>query len=676
MKTQIIEIKTGSTPINQIVEAVQGDSGRVLRCIISDMSIPAGSTARFYAVKPSGAEIYNDCAIDGQAVVLNMTTQMLAEVGTLNGQIEVTNSGKTVTSFSFCVNVIKNIKSNSAIESSNEFTALDNALKDAEGAAYKAVSEYAAANGLTTGATPEQVEQIEQNTLVISELKGDLNVTNDEAHEDVGGKTGMVFLRGTLYNSEFQNYSYNLHRVANKQYYSFPYDIKITLNTGFSIHLYYKSPDGTYTDEYGNKCIRATMDGGANSELTIEKNNEFRIMIRRATEQVEVLADIEEFVNALHITTLLDNFININYPYVTPEMYGAVGNGATDDSTAFINAISACLSSGKALHLQGKRYLINSQIVIPYSTGKQKPLHIIGCGAYVDGQGLGINGGTVLIMNFDTTNTGGGKITALGVGSLEIEGVTFTQTDETESPYIYTTYASLFIHNCSFIGTRDGVACNQDAIILGGDTETETHFESGINYGFQGYGTVIRENYFNHIRRAVYCRAFANGVVIENNCIWNKCGSNLAEGACIEIDDCAENAVQYDCGVVVMNNLIEVCNYIYPIKLIRAWNCSIVFNNLFDAGGGSHTAMHGVYFMEGSAQNLLITGFNSRGYGTIGEYKDKGTDNMIISPLSGIVAIGRRLWADSLTVETPDKTHRYKLSVSNSGEFLCEQVPY
>lgn len=179
MKTQIIEIKTGSTPINQIVEAVQGDSGRVLRCIISDMSIPAGSTARFYAVKPSGAEIYNDCAIDGQEVILNMTTQMLAEVGTLNGQIEVTNSGKTVTSFSFCVNVIKNIKSNSAIESSNEFTALDNALKDAEGAAYKAVSEYAAANGLTTGATPEQVEQIEQNTLGIDELKSDIDKLND-----------------------------------------------------------------------------------------------------------------------------------------------------------------------------------------------------------------------------------------------------------------------------------------------------------------------------------------------------------------------------------------------------------------------------------------------------------------------------------------------------------------
>ncbi|MDY5985611.1 MAG: BppU family phage baseplate upper protein [Lachnoclostridium sp.] len=153
MKTQIIEIKTGSTPINQIVEAVQGDSGRVLRCIISDMSIPAGSTARFYAVKPSGAEIYNDCAIDGQAVVLNMNTQMLAEVGTLNGQIEVTNSGKTVTSFSFCVNVIKNIKSNSAIESSNEFTALEEALRKAEEVADPLINfeEAAEREMLTTG---------------------------------------------------------------------------------------------------------------------------------------------------------------------------------------------------------------------------------------------------------------------------------------------------------------------------------------------------------------------------------------------------------------------------------------------------------------------------------------------------------------------------------------------
>lgn len=132
MKTQILEIKTGSRPIEQIIDVVQGDSGRVLRCIISDMSIPEGSIARYYGKKPSGMQIYNDCNIDGNVVVLEITTQMTAETGILYGQIEVTNNNKTVTSFCFPIRINKNIKSSDAIESTNEFTALEKALQKAE----------------------------------------------------------------------------------------------------------------------------------------------------------------------------------------------------------------------------------------------------------------------------------------------------------------------------------------------------------------------------------------------------------------------------------------------------------------------------------------------------------------------------------------------------------------
>ena len=153
MKTQIIEIKTGSTPINQIVEAVQGDSGRVLRCIISDMSIPVGSTARFYAKKPSGAEVYNDCQISDNSAIVKLTTQVLAEVGIVRCQVEVTNNEKTVTAFLFCIDVKNKIKSDNAIESKNEFTALEEALRKAEEVADPLINfeEAAEREMLTTG---------------------------------------------------------------------------------------------------------------------------------------------------------------------------------------------------------------------------------------------------------------------------------------------------------------------------------------------------------------------------------------------------------------------------------------------------------------------------------------------------------------------------------------------
>ena len=79
MKTQVLEIQTGRTGLQKRIEAVQGDSGRTLKCIITDMTIPAGAVARIYAVKPSGSEVYNDCTISENTVEIELTTQLLAE---------------------------------------------------------------------------------------------------------------------------------------------------------------------------------------------------------------------------------------------------------------------------------------------------------------------------------------------------------------------------------------------------------------------------------------------------------------------------------------------------------------------------------------------------------------------------------------------------------------------
>lgn len=132
MKEQILQIRTGSTGIPAGIEAVQGDSGRIVRCIIADMILLEGSTVRLYAKKPSGAEIYNDCEISGNTVLIELTTQILAETGKTCCQIEIAYSGKTVTSFEFFIIVKKRLKSDSAIESTNEFGALEEALKKVE----------------------------------------------------------------------------------------------------------------------------------------------------------------------------------------------------------------------------------------------------------------------------------------------------------------------------------------------------------------------------------------------------------------------------------------------------------------------------------------------------------------------------------------------------------------
>lgn len=54
--------------------------------------------------------------------------------------------------------------------------------------------------------------------------------------------------------------------------------------------------------------------------------------------------------------------VNIETGYVTPEMFGAVGDGVTDDSTAFNLCFTKAMETGKFILLSNKTYLITSQL--------------------------------------------------------------------------------------------------------------------------------------------------------------------------------------------------------------------------------------------------------------------------------------------------------------------------
>lgn len=114
------------------IDVPQGTNVQQLKFNFMDI-VPEGSP-RIYLEKPSGAEIYNDAEdFDFEAVppyaIFNTTTQMTAESGQMNGQVRVTDSGnKILNSFPILFNVVESPSSDSAIESSDELTALDNAL--------------------------------------------------------------------------------------------------------------------------------------------------------------------------------------------------------------------------------------------------------------------------------------------------------------------------------------------------------------------------------------------------------------------------------------------------------------------------------------------------------------------------------------------------------------------
>lgn len=124
----------------QIIHLPQNDSGRELVCEIGDMEIPRGSTARFWAAKPSRKVIYNDCTVQENQVIIPLKNQTLAEAGLVTAQVEIQNAGNLVKTFCFFLEVEKEAGS-TGTESANESTYLEQYLEELQAQLTEAITE-------------------------------------------------------------------------------------------------------------------------------------------------------------------------------------------------------------------------------------------------------------------------------------------------------------------------------------------------------------------------------------------------------------------------------------------------------------------------------------------------------------------------------------------------------
>ena len=113
------------------VNVIQADTARELYFIIDDYEIPEDAEYRIYIRKPSGKEIYNYCYYANGEIVVQLTTQMCAEIGDNVGQIQIVVDNMVLTSFNFVMHVSENLIESSEIESSNEFGILDELINNA-----------------------------------------------------------------------------------------------------------------------------------------------------------------------------------------------------------------------------------------------------------------------------------------------------------------------------------------------------------------------------------------------------------------------------------------------------------------------------------------------------------------------------------------------------------------
>ena len=140
MQAKTIELRALSPLVETVVYTVQGDTGRELSCKITDMEIPSGATAIFWARKPSGKGIQNRAVVSGQIIQVELTNQILAENGKIACQIQISSGADSIKTYRFTI-INEESYAGDWPESENQSTWLEGALQDMQEALDRYINE-------------------------------------------------------------------------------------------------------------------------------------------------------------------------------------------------------------------------------------------------------------------------------------------------------------------------------------------------------------------------------------------------------------------------------------------------------------------------------------------------------------------------------------------------------
>ncbi|WP_317344570.1 hypothetical protein [Faecalimonas umbilicata] len=130
--TTILEVDIRKKGIIQTVQAMQGDTGRMVRCYLTGITSKI-EKVRVYSKKPSGKETYTEgMVLNDYCVEFEMTEQMLAESGNAIGELHLIGGNRVITSFPLKIVVSENPITVSEITSTDDYQALVDVLQRLE----------------------------------------------------------------------------------------------------------------------------------------------------------------------------------------------------------------------------------------------------------------------------------------------------------------------------------------------------------------------------------------------------------------------------------------------------------------------------------------------------------------------------------------------------------------
>ena len=134
MNIQNLVLDINKKPFQTITANVGEVASRFVKISIVDKSIPVdltGVTVSIYAKKPDGKKVFNNVTIEDKTngiILAELTSQILAVEGLVKLTLLLVKNDSKLCSKQFLLNVDSTIVDDTAIESTNEFTALTTAL--------------------------------------------------------------------------------------------------------------------------------------------------------------------------------------------------------------------------------------------------------------------------------------------------------------------------------------------------------------------------------------------------------------------------------------------------------------------------------------------------------------------------------------------------------------------
>ena len=178
------------------INVKKGDTARKLIFTFSNYGsayhISDGCTAVFRAKKPDGTILFNSCTINGNAVEYIFTSQTVAAVGIVECEVTLADAdGKQITSPRFALIVENVLYSDDEVESTNEFTKLQEALAKVSGLGSASIA-MRVDGGFIQYSTDDGKTWV--NLIAESDLKGD---KGDKGDKGADGKDGAPGKDGT-----------------------------------------------------------------------------------------------------------------------------------------------------------------------------------------------------------------------------------------------------------------------------------------------------------------------------------------------------------------------------------------------------------------------------------------------------------------------------------------------